>query len=316
MCACKRLLSRIARPVEIILAAVFLVGAILKAADVNLFIKQISFYGVLSDRSLIELAALATLALETGLAAALLLKIRLRGITYAGILALLAGFTGLILYGWLFNGLKDCGCFGPIEISPAASIAKNILIAALTLAVWAGLASAGRLNSTWRRLAATMPSAIVAALAVTGYSYAHVLPPPPPGAPIFAQFVFQSDGRTIDLGKGEYLVAIYNMDCDHCMESVAKVNELGQQPGIPEIVAICYEPSDGDLDEFRDATLPEFPLLSLGDDFVKFASLYDDVPPRFALARNGVQLAYWDDEPPPASEVIAALKANPSTSAT
>jgi len=312
MFACKRLLSKSARPVELVLAAVFLVGAILKAADVNLFIVQISHYGVLSNRSLIQAAALATLALETGMAAALLLKIRLRGFTYAGILALLAGFTGLILYGSLFHDLKDCGCFGPIEISPAASIGKNILIAALAIAAWAGLAWTGRLRSTWRTLALTMPAAVLAALAVSGYSYAHVEPPPPPGAPIFSQFVFQSDGQTIDLGKGDYFVAVYNMDCDHCMESVARVNELSQQPGIPEIVAICYEPSPGDLEEFRDATLPEFPLLSLGDDFVKFASLYDKVPPRFALVRDGVQIHYWDDEPPAASEVIEALGAKPN----
>ncbi|MCX5769512.1 MAG: hypothetical protein NTZ09_04465 [Candidatus Hydrogenedentes bacterium] len=315
MSTCKRLLSKSARPVELVLAAVFLVGAILKAADVNLFIKQISFYGVFSDRSLIQAAALVTLAVETGLAAALLLKIRLRGLTYAGILALLAGFTGLILYGWLFNDLKDCGCFGPIEISPAASIGKNVLIAALALAAWAGLAWTGRLSSTWRRLAVTMPAAVVAALAVSGYSYAHVQPPAPPGTPLFAQFRFQSDGETTDLGKGEYLVAIYNMDCTHCMETVAKVNELAQQTGVPEVVAICYEPEPGKLDEFRDSTNPEFPLFNLGDDFLKFSSLYDTVPPRFALVRDGVQIHYWDNDPPPASEVIEALGAKPNNDA-
>jgi thiol-disulfide isomerase/thioredoxin len=312
----KSLLAKVARPVELILAAVFLLGAILKAADVNLFILQISHYGVLADRSLIVVAALATLAIETGLATTLLLRIRLRGITYAGILALLAGFTGLILYGWIFSDLKDCGCFGPIEISPAASIGKNILIAALALAAWAGLASTGKLGSTWRRLTVTIPAAIIAALAVSAYSYAHVEPPAPPGTAPFAQFVFQSGGKTTDLGKGEYLVAILSMECEHCMETVPGINELQKQPGVPELVALCYEPAPGDLEKFREATAPEFPLLSMGRDVGKFFSLIGTTPPRFALVRDGVQIHYWDNDPPPASEVVEALKAKPSDSAT
>ena len=314
MSALKRLLVKSARPVELVLAAVFLVGAILKAADVNLFIVQISHYGVLSNRSLIQAAALATLALETGLAAALLLKIRLHGLTYAGILALLAGFTGLILYGWLFHDLQDCGCFGPIEISPAASIGKNVLIAALALAAWAGLAWTGRLSSTWRRMAATMPAAIVAALAVSAYSYAHVETPPTPGARTFAEFVFQSDGKTTDLGKGEYLVAIMSMDCKECMATVPKINELSQESDVPEVVGLGYEPAPGDLEKFRDATVPEFPLFSIGNDVGKFFSLIGDWPPRFALIRDGVQIHYWDDDPPPASEVVDALRAKPNSS--
>ncbi len=40
------------------------------------------------------------------------------------------------------------------------------------------------------------------------------------------------------------------------------------------------------------------------------------LPPRFALVRDGVQINYWDDEPPTASQVVEALKANPSTNPT
>jgi hypothetical protein len=316
MSTCKRLLSKTARPVELVLAAVFLVGAILKAADINLFIVQISHYGVLGNRSLIQAAALATLAIETGLGVALLLRIRLRGLTYAGILALLVGFTGLILYGWLFNDLKDCGCFGPIEISPAASIGKNILIAALAIAAWAGLACTGRFSSTWRGLAITMPAAILTALAVSAYSYAYVETVAPPGSKPFAQFVFQSDGETTDLGKGTYLVAIMSMDCPECMETVPAINELSQEPGIPKVVGLGYEPTPGDFEKFRDATAPEFPLFSMGGNVGKFFSLIGSTPPRFALVRDGVQIRYWDDQPPAASEVIEALGAKPNNDTT
>lgn len=314
MFASNRLLAGAARPVELIVAAVFLVGAILKAADIDLFIIQISHYGVLSDRSVIKMAALATIALETGLAASLLLKIRLHGLTYAGILVLLAAFTGLIIYGWAFYGLEDCGCFGPIEISPAASIGKNGIIAALAVMAWAGLAWSGKLKSTWRRVAVAMPAAVLAALAVSAYSYAHIRiqTDTPPDARPFAEFVFQSDGGTIDLGKGEYLVAIYDADCPHCKGTVSAVNDLSQYPGVPPVVAICHEGEPGKLDEFRTWTEPEFPLCSIGDDFVKFFSLINEFPPRFSLVRDGVPIKHWDEKPPAPEELIEALNANSS----
>jgi len=314
MSTSNRLLAKAARPVELIIAAVFLVGAILKAADIDLFIIQISHYGVLSDRSLIRIAAVSTIALETGLAAALLLKIRLHGITYAGILVLLAGFTGLIIYGWAYYGLEDCGCFGPVEISPAASIGKNGIIAALALVAWAGLAWGGRLKSTWRRVAVAMPAAVLTALAVSAYSFAHIKiqADTPPDARPFAQFVFEWDGGTIDLGKGEYFVALYDSTCEHCMSTVPFVNELSRFPGVPPIVGIFHEGEPGLLQDFVRATGWQFPVHSLGDDFVTFFDMIGDFPPRFSLVRNGVQIKYWDEDPPAVEELLQALSAKSS----
>ena len=67
---------------------------------------------------------------------ALLFGWRFRAVLYGAVLALLGVFTGLILYGWMFKNLKDCGCFGPIEISPGMSILKNAVLALMCMAAW------------------------------------------------------------------------------------------------------------------------------------------------------------------------------------
>jgi hypothetical protein len=122
----------------------------------------------------------------------------------------------------------------------------------------------------------------------------------------FAQFSFSGDYGDVDLSVGEHFVAVLNMTCPHCMESVEKLNELATQSGFPEIAGLCYEEHSGALDEFQNQTGPVFPLFSLGDRIRTYASLIGDAPPRFYLVRDGKPLKYWDDNVPDAEEVLGA----------
>jgi uncharacterized membrane protein YphA (DoxX/SURF4 family) len=124
------------RPAEAIVGLVFVAGALLKAGDVNLFAVQITRYGVLSSPVLVSAAAVGTLWMETSIGLALVLGARVRGAAYAATLVILVGFTGLMGYAWAFHNIADCGCFGPIEMSPGVSIAKNVILVALCLGAW------------------------------------------------------------------------------------------------------------------------------------------------------------------------------------
>ncbi|MDQ1257465.1 MAG: hypothetical protein QG656_2070 [Candidatus Hydrogenedentes bacterium] len=300
--------TRLSRAAEIALGAVFLAGAVLKALDINLVTVQIRAYGLFSDPTLLACAALGTLLIETGLGIALVSGLRLRGGTFAALVALLAVFTGLIAYGWIYNDLADCGCFGPIEMSPRVSIAKNVILLLIAAVAWHG-ASKHSARPWIKAFVAT-----VAALALAGYAYAHlenvpIVPENPvddtqPGP--FAEFVFDADGIHYDLGKGEFFIVMLNTTCEHCMASVESVNELSLAADFPQVVGICYEEEPGLLDTFRDMTAPIFPLYSLGDRIRLFFSLVGEVPPRFILARDGEQIAYWDETAPTAEQVQQA----------
>ena len=296
-------LTRAARPVELLLSLVFLAGAILKAADVNLFVVQISYYGVVDGHAQLAASALATLWLETALSIALLLACRIRGLTFAAILALLAAFTALIAYGWAYHGLQDCGCFGPIEISPTVSILKNLGLATAALIAWLGLAKAHRLDAPAAATFAKIVISALAATAVAAYAYANLEDMGDQERP-FAELVFEDAGVTYDLGNGEHFVVLLNTTCHHCQGSVETLNEFALIPDFPTVVALCFEDDELPLDDFRLLTSPLFPTFSMAGRTRLFWSLVD-TPPRFALVRNGAQIHYWDDEPPEPDDVVA-----------
>ena len=303
-------LSYCPRLAELLVGLVFLTGAVLKAQDVNLFIFQIKHYGVFEEQILLNLSALGTLWIETALGIALLLGLRLRGLTSLAALTLLAGFTGLIAYGWAFHNLKDCGCFGRIEISPQVSIAKNVVLVLLTAFAWWG---------RWKRPAhrtkipltlAKMAICLAAASAIVVYARNHIEAIPESARP-FAQFVFDLDDIHYDLDHGEYFVAMLSMDCPECMATVPAINDLTEIPDFPPVVALCYEETTGALDTFREATAPTFPLYSLGDKILTFSNLIGDAPPRFYLERDGEPIACWDLTVPAPEQVLQARE-NPA----
>ncbi|NIA14904.1 MAG: hypothetical protein GWP08_12575 [Nitrospiraceae bacterium] len=296
------------RPAELLLGVVFLGGALAKALDVNLFVVQVSYYHVLENQTLLAMAALGTLWVETALGMALLLGYRLRGLTYAALLALLLVFTSLIAYAWVFYDLEDCGCFGPIEISPGLSIAKNVVLALLGVVAWtAHLRSERRVVRSLVRIIQTL---VILLTACGGVLYAYsTLEELGSGERPYAEFVFEEEGVQWDLGTGDYLVALLSMSCEHCQEAVEPINELLFVEGFPPVVGLCYEEDDATVETFTDLTQPLFTLHSMGDRIRKFFNLVGEgeVPPRFVVVRDGIPLRDWYEEAPEASEVLEAL---------
>jgi len=321
------LIIRCARPAEILVGLVFIAGALLKvfvSDGINNFSVQIYAYGVIQDKSLLPPAALCTLAIEMFLGWALLTRLRLRMLTFVLLEGMLVVFTALILYGWFFHELEDCGCFGPLEMSPARSVAKNIVLFALGALAWAGAAlkasptppAPARLP--WIRAA----TALLLSAALTGYAFADLNDvidmksggtdeePGQPGP--FTRFVFDTDQGAFDLGKGEHVVIMLSMDCEHCMEEMPSVNELVLLPGVPRAVALCYVESPGDMEQFRLQTDPQFALHPLEQPLTYFTLIGDDNL-RIYLIRDGRPVQFWDGHAPTYEELMSAVEGQEST---
>ncbi len=127
-------LPLIVRGVEFLLGAVFLLAAVLKLQDPNLFVAQIHLYGIFSHPTALGGIAVFTLLLETIMGVAMVLGVRLRGAMPAAVLAMLLFFTALIAYAWP----EDCGCFGSVKMGPEISIAKNVVMMVAAAFIWAG----------------------------------------------------------------------------------------------------------------------------------------------------------------------------------
>ncbi|MCL4690931.1 MAG: hypothetical protein KJ060_00235, partial [Candidatus Hydrogenedentes bacterium] len=187
---------RYARVLEIILGAVFVLSAASKALAPYDFAEQVSYYGVVTEPSLVQPLAYFMILLESVFGVCLLGGFRFRGATFWATVALLAGFSGLILYAWAYRGLEDCGCFGKvIQMGPKASLAKNVVLAALAIGAWYGFRkgepseSAGtKATGRFGYLLATVGIAIVIVAAALSEPPPEVMKSDTP----FGKFVFTS----------------------------------------------------------------------------------------------------------------------------
>ena len=132
----------------------------------------------------------------------------------------------------------------------------------------------------------------------------------------FSHITIQTDDGPVNLGDGEHLVALLSMDCDHCMAATSGFNQLFFMPDIPKTVALCLEEQPGDMEDFRAAVMPQFPMDPVEDDLL-FYSLIGQSPPRLWYVKDGHGLAFWDEEAPTHAQVLEAIaKANAETAAT
>ncbi|GMU91000.1 MAG: hypothetical protein AMXMBFR4_00580 [Candidatus Hydrogenedentota bacterium] len=319
-----------ARYLEIALGAVFILSAALKALDVYSFAVQVSYYGVVRDPAIVQFVAGFMVVLEAALGAALLGGMRYGGLTVAVTAALLLAFTALVAYAWIFEGLEDCGCFGEyIKMGPTSTIVKNLVLLALTAGAWygarqeapppdAGAEAPAEAASKApdeppggrrRSVLAVVGLGIVAAAYAYGGRSAEMRTPAPVDTTgldtksrPFAKYQPDLEGVPVDLGEGEYLVAILSADCEHCQAAAEVLNQLAEYPDVPQIAAIMTGHRKA-MDEFRAKTAPVFPIQIV--ETLEFFTLIDRAPPRFYLIRDGVEVRHLDSLDPTVEDLHA-----------
>lgn len=347
-------LPLLVRGVEVLLGAVFLLAAVLKLMDPNLFVAQIHLYKIFSDPAALGGIAVFTLLLETAMGVAMLLGVRLGGAMPAAVFGMLLFFTCLIAYAWP----EDCGCFGSVKMGPEVSIAKNLVMMLAVAFIYFG--SRRSPQQTFSLLPLRAAISVLAGIAAGVYTYPQVFqettkaqpvvaevqtpkdpaakpetptatttepaqeaatpaapaPPVPAATGPYSGYVIETEyGETFNLSSGDYLVASLSMTCEHCMASVPTLNDLSMDPSLPRLVCIAFEQDAGDKENFLAQTQAMFPIHSIGNNFLEFSRIMADAPPRLALVRNGSALMTWDKEFPPLEELRTAISGAIATGA-
>ncbi len=294
---------------------VFIVSSFLKILDFQSFAVQVSSYGVLRQPDKVRWAALGTVALEMALGLCLVLQLGLKRIIVPATLALLIIFTGLIGYGWQFQGLQDCGCFGSyIKMSPLASIYKNLfLLVLLGYSYHKLLRSHGSDDNFIIPLNRPVKVFLVIffplmGLFYIGFSQSYPSTKADGKDRPFAEFQPSYEGKQIDLGKGIYFVAMLSTTCPHCAKSVQELNELSKMQDFPTVVGLCMG-DETTLAGFRKKTLPNFSVTLI--DPLKFMQNIDKKPPRFILVQDGKSFQSWDNDVPTVMQILDAMSKLP-----
>lgn len=289
-----RVLYTIARILQVAVALVFLLAALLKALDPRSFQEQIAMYGIFPDLS--ALAAWTLIIVEVGLATALIVNLFPR-VVIPLMIALLVFFIGITWYGMSIGLGENCGCFGNlVHRGPEQVILEDVLmVIALLFSLVVLWSHRGRTYAV--RLAVTLGTAGIAAVLV-GVSPAlpvdDLVTQLRPGAFFTAWPVDGLYGK--DLNKDTHVVFLFTIESETIAADVQKMNAVAQREEVRSAVGLIVDGTEH-LTRLMFEYAASFPVAAIEPRFAR--PLYRTLPRVFVL-ENGVVTHTWSELPAPA----------------
>ena len=103
---------------------------------------------------------------------------------------------------------------------------------------------------------------------------------------------FEPKGR-VDLSSGKNLIAVLNLDCEHCQEAATELGKLQRlYKNFPKLYVLFYQEGSTSVEAFENLTQSSFPY-----DFINVNTFFDligDAPPRIYYLNNGEVDQIWD----------------------
>jgi len=294
-----RVLFVIARVFQILVAAVFLIAATLKALDPAAFAEQIAMYEIFPHLS--HVAALTLILVEVLLATALVVNIFPRVFSLL-MIALLIFFIGITWYGMSIGLGEGCGCFGNlVHRGPEQVILEDVIM--LLMMVFAATVLWHRPQSrAWWRIGVTAFAGVLAAVTIALSPY---IPADDLVTQLRAGAEFTSwpvDGLFgTDLNSGTRVVFLFSVHSDDLQRDVNRMNEIAQQDEVTSAVGLIVDGTEH-LTSLMFEYAAAFPIGAVEPRFAR--PLYRRLPRVFVL-RDGVVTHAWSELPSP----IAVVKA-------
>ena len=274
----------LSKTLQLLLAITFLFSAYTKAVGPGFFEITLMDQGIAPNRLIASYLARFFIGLEFALGFLMLLPFYIKQLMQFTFF-LLGGFTLHLIYLWSIGDTDNCGCFGEmISMTPEQSIIKNIIMLAIALAVFK--------TAETKKIKKIIP---VVFSAVTIISMWIILPIPNHNEFPFDSFThFETRGR-VDLSSGEKLVAIFNLDCEHCQETANKLAKLKRSvENFPEFYVLYFQEGSTSVEDFESITQSSFPY-----DLIEVNTFFDligDSPPRVYNLKDGKVLEIWDTD--------------------
>ena len=268
---------------QFFLALTFLFSAYTKAVAPGFFEILLEQQGLVPSRLYGAWATRFIIALETWLGLCLLLSFYTRLILRLSF-ALLCAFSIHLVYLIAIGETGNCGCFGEmISMSPLASLIKNLVLLAVN-----GLLLCYKYKEnkkpwiTWLMLPLMF---VVATL---------VWPVQAQQDSVVEKFPKFEKETGIDFANGSYLVAIFNLSCEHCQEAAQQIVEWHNKGiELPQLVALFFDEGDTTVADFNNITKSNFPYQMISVN--TFFDLIGSAPPRIYWVEDGQVKRYWDE---------------------
>jgi thiol-disulfide isomerase/thioredoxin len=196
---------------------------------------------------------------------------------------LLVGFTGHLIYLITIGNTENCGCLGEmLPMTPVQSIFKNILMLIVSVGLYLNTNSKG--NVLW---------SICIGIILVGSTW-YFLPISKHELLSFKNFThFEKLGR-VDINSGEKIIAVFNLDCEHCQEAASQMAKLQKTfKEFPQTFVLYYKEGASTVESFEKKTGFSAPYTFI--DTNMFFDLIGNSPPRLYYLKNGKTVHVWDD---------------------
>ncbi|PIQ09506.1 MAG: hypothetical protein COW71_06065 [Ignavibacteriales bacterium CG18_big_fil_WC_8_21_14_2_50_31_20] len=267
-----------------ILGIIFLMSAISKLVAPGLFEITIMEQGIFTSREIVAYLSRFLIVMELFLGLALFQSFYLKNIILPLSIFVLLAFTILLSFSVFAGDTNNCGCFGEVvKMSPLQAIIKNIFL------IFIGMILFRLQDNNSTKIYIPILILVVSFGTVFGIapikSYDNL---------VFTQYTnFENEGR-VDLTNGNNLVAVFFIECEHCIETAQEIVKLENETGNISNLYILFAGEDSDsIHSFIDKTQIVHPYFRI--PLEDFFGLIGNSPPRIYWLKDGKVKEYWDD---------------------
>ncbi len=251
---------------KVLLGLVFIVSAVLKVVDMDkfeIYVYSYHFFSLNASFIFARLSIILELVLGIGLVSNTLHKVY-----WWGSMAMLGGYTLLLIYALILGRTDSCHCFGDfLQLDPKQSLIKNGVLVLLFLLIY-------RMES-WK----TPFRWLILILAVMASSIAVFVISPPDNLTsnsdseqnlqieLFNEMLDDVPLEALNLREGKQVICFFSTSCEYCQMGAHKLSLMQQFYGFPkenityffmgneESIAQFYEESGSA--QYRDVLYPD-----------------------------------------------------------
>ncbi len=285
---------------------ILLIAGLVKAMDMELFIRQMRDYGIISQHVLLAMSAWGLIALECALGIGLLILYRPKILLPLTSLLWLT-FLGATIWAWVTGATEECGCFGAwVKSSPGQAVLEDLVLLVASLLAWVWSKELHRPPSrakVWC-VAIAFLTGIALPLAF-GFPISQISQSPWEKIEIELTTLEIKGLDQVDLSTGTHLIVLMDTECEHCKEALPELDALAEATDLPSVTALC--PNDESArTKFIEKFQPAFPLAQIEED-VFFRLLGPGDVPRAILLRDQRVGGVWDKDVPSADIIRSVI---------
>ena len=272
---------------KVLLGLIFIASAILKIVDMDRFEIYVYSYHFFS-LNLSFLVARAAIILELALGIGLISN-TLHKLYWWGSMAMLIGYSLLLIYALFLGRTDNCHCFGDfLQFDPKQSIIKNLVLMVLFLLIYR--MESWKTPFRWLILClAIMASTIGVFVASPPDNYTSAYAPEQNlQVDLFEEMLSDAPLDSLNLREGKQVVCFFSTGCEYCQMAAHKLSLMQQFYGFPtENITYLFMGNEEGVEKFYEQSESARYRDLLYPDVVRFLKAVNGNLPLIVFLEDG-----------------------------